>query len=86
MRRSAKPLYFADMKRVLASRPKGVTGLAVAGMPVGAPGMEMPGRRGQPYDVVAFARQAAGRSRTMADAWTQASASRRRRLGIQRSV
>ncbi len=54
MRRSAKPLYFEDMKRVLASRAKGVTGLAVAGMPVGAPGMEMPGRRGQPYDAVAF--------------------------------
>lgn len=44
----------ADMKRVLAQRPKGVTGLAVAGMPVGSPGMEVPGRRGDPYVVVAF--------------------------------
>ena len=44
----------ADMKRVLAQRPKGITGLAVAGMPVGSPGMEVPGRRGDPYVVVAF--------------------------------
>lgn len=44
----------ADIKRLLATRPKGVTGLAVAGMPMGAPGMEMPGMRGQAYDVIAF--------------------------------
>ncbi len=44
----------ADMKRVLATRPKGVTGLAVASMPMGSPGMEMPGMRGQAYDVIAF--------------------------------
>ncbi|WP_156839114.1 DUF411 domain-containing protein [Novosphingobium aquimarinum] len=44
----------ADIKRVLAQRPKGITGLAVAGMPVGSPGMEVPGRRGDPYVVVAF--------------------------------
>ena len=44
----------ADMKRLLASRPKGVAGLAVAGMPRGSPGMEMPGMKGQAYDVVAF--------------------------------
>jgi hypothetical protein len=43
-----------DMKRVLAQRPKGISGLAVAGMPVGSPGMEVPGRRGDPYVVVAF--------------------------------
>src|SRR3546814_4015083 len=41
----------ADMKRVLATRPKGVSGLAVAGMPMGSPGMEMPGMRAQAYDV-----------------------------------
>jgi hypothetical protein len=28
--------------------------LAVAGMPLGSPGMEMPGYRAQPYEVVAF--------------------------------
>lgn len=44
----------ADMKRALATHPKGVTGLAVAGMPMGSPGMEMPGMKPQAYDVVAF--------------------------------
>jgi hypothetical protein len=44
----------ADMKRLLATRPKGVTGLAVAGMPMGSPGMEMPGMQAQLYDVLAF--------------------------------
>jgi len=44
----------SDMKRVLAQHPKGVTGLAVAGMPMGSPGMEMAGMKGQPYDVIAF--------------------------------
>lgn len=44
----------ADMKRALAQRPKGVRGLAVAGMPMGSPGMEMPGMAAQRYDVIAF--------------------------------
>ena len=44
----------ADMRRVLASRPKGVCGLAVAGMPIGSPGMELPGVRAQRYNVIAF--------------------------------
>ncbi len=44
----------ADMKRVLATRPKGVAGLAVAGMPAGSPGMEMPGVKAQAFDVIAF--------------------------------
>ena len=44
----------ADMRRVLASRPKGVRGLAVAGMPLGSPGMEVPGVRAQRYNVIAF--------------------------------
>ncbi|WP_319798386.1 DUF411 domain-containing protein [Nitrobacter sp.] len=44
----------ADMKRVLAQRPKGVRGLAVAGMPLGSPGMEVAGMKAQPYDVIAF--------------------------------
>ena len=44
----------ADMKRLLAQRPRGVAGLAVSGMPIGSPGMEVPGQRGQPYTVVAF--------------------------------
>ena len=43
-----------DMRRVLANRPKGVRGLAVAGMPIGSPGMEVPGVRPQRYNVIAF--------------------------------
>ncbi len=44
----------ADMRRVLASRPKGVRGLAVEGMPIGSLGMEVPGARAQPFNVIAF--------------------------------
>ncbi|QQV78742.1 DUF411 domain-containing protein [Sphingomonas aliaeris] len=44
----------ADMKGALAQRPKGVSGLAVAGMPLGSPGMDMPGRAAQSFEVVAF--------------------------------
>lgn len=40
-----------DIRRMLADRD-GVTGLAVAGMPAGAPGMETANPR--PYEVVAF--------------------------------
>ncbi len=44
----------ADMKRVLAAKPAGVRGLAVAGMPMGSPGMEMPGMAADHYAVFAF--------------------------------
>jgi hypothetical protein len=40
----------ADIRRLLAERPK-ARGLAVPGMPNGAPGMEQGGRR-DPYDVL----------------------------------
>ena len=43
----------ADIKRLLAEKPKGVQGLAVPDMPAGSPGMEM-GSRKDRYDVVAF--------------------------------
>jgi hypothetical protein len=43
----------ADVKRLLASTPKDVIGLAVPGMPVGSPGMEM-GTAADRYDVIAF--------------------------------
>ncbi|QIQ85857.1 DUF411 domain-containing protein [Erythrobacter sp.] len=43
----------AEIERLLAERPEGVVGLAVPGMPVGSPGMEM-GNRTQPYEVIAF--------------------------------
>ncbi len=43
----------ADVERLLAERPEGVTGLAVAGMPMGSPGMEHGDHR-QPFEVIAF--------------------------------
>jgi hypothetical protein len=47
----------ADMQRVLKAKPKGIRGLAVAGMPLGSPGMEAPGMAPQRYEVVAFGPQ-----------------------------
>jgi len=44
----------SDMQRVLKLRPTGVKGLAVAGMPQGAVGMEVTGAPAQHYNVVAF--------------------------------
>jgi hypothetical protein len=43
----------AEIKRLLAERPA-LAGLAVPGMPVGAPGMEVAGAIPQPFDVIAF--------------------------------
>lgn len=43
----------AEIERLLAERPEGVRGLAVPGMPIGSPGMEM-GDRTQAYQVIAF--------------------------------
>jgi hypothetical protein len=43
----------ADVERLLSERPD-VLGLAVPGMPVGSPGMEVEGQAPQPYDVLAF--------------------------------
>ena len=40
-----------DVKRLLATRPN-VAGIAVAGMPIGSPGME--GGTPQPFDVIVF--------------------------------
>lgn len=42
------------IRRLLSERPQ-VAGIAVPGMPIGSPGMEM-GDRKDPYDIVAFAR------------------------------
>jgi hypothetical protein len=47
--------------RLLRDRPP-IRGLAVPGMPVGAPGMEVPGRIPERYQVLAFDR--AGRTTT----------------------
>jgi hypothetical protein len=40
----------ADIKRLLKEKPKAL-GIAVAGMPMGSPGMEMPDGSAQPYTV-----------------------------------
>lgn len=42
-----------EVKRLLRERPA-VRGLAVPGMPIGSPGMEVPGRAPDTYDVVGF--------------------------------
>jgi hypothetical protein len=49
----------AEIARLLKERP-GVGGLAVPGMPIGSPGMEV-GNQVQPYDVIAFERGGGGR-------------------------
>jgi len=41
------------IKRLLLERPK-AKGLAVPGMPTGSPGMEAPGAKNEPYDVILF--------------------------------
>lgn len=51
----------SDIKRLLKERPA-ISGLAVAGMPVGSPGME--GATPQPYDVLSFDKQ--GKTRVYA--------------------
>ena len=43
----------ADLQRLLKERPK-VAGIAVPGMPIGSPGMEVQGMKPQPFDVVSF--------------------------------
>ena len=43
----------SDVERLLSERPN-VAGLAVPGMPMGSPGMEVPGRAADPFDVLAF--------------------------------
>ena len=45
----------ADIKRMLKEQPM-VLGLAVPGMPIGSPGMEVPGVKPQAYQVIAFTR------------------------------
>ena len=44
-----------DIRRLLAERPA-LAGIAVPGMPVGSPGMEVPGTPAERYDVVSFDR------------------------------
>lgn len=44
---------FAHVRKLLATKPK-VKGIAVPGMPLGAPGMEVPGYAGDAFEVFAF--------------------------------
>ena len=48
----------AEVHRLLKERPA-VAGVAVGGMPIGSPGMEVPGQRPQTYNVVTFDKQGA---------------------------
>jgi hypothetical protein len=43
----------AEVERLLSEKPD-IAGIAVAGMPIGAPGMAVEGAAPQPFDVVAF--------------------------------
>jgi hypothetical protein len=43
----------ADVQRLLKEKPP-VAGIAVGGMPAGSPGMDFPGTKAQPYDVMSF--------------------------------
>jgi hypothetical protein len=42
------------IRRLLRERPAGIRGLAVPAMPIGAPGMEVPGQPEDSYEVIAF--------------------------------
>lgn len=42
-----------DFERLLREKPD-IAGIAVAGMPINSPGMEMAGAESEPFDVVAF--------------------------------
>ncbi|MBU8541726.1 DUF411 domain-containing protein [Falsiroseomonas tokyonensis] len=44
----------AAVKRLLATRPASIRGLAAPAMPAGSPGMEMPGVAPETYDIIAF--------------------------------
>ncbi len=46
----------AEIRRLITQRPA-VRGIAVGGMPLGSPGMEVPGRPAQTYNVVTFDKQ-----------------------------
>ena len=43
-----------DVQRLLNEKPAGTRGIAVAGMPLGSPGMEVPDRTIQPFQVMAL--------------------------------
>lgn len=49
----------AAIRRLLKEAPDGIAGLSVPVMPVGVPGMEVPGSEASTYDVVVFRRDGA---------------------------
>jgi len=49
------------VQRLLREKPADIAGIAVPGMPIGSPGMEVPGRPAERYDIIAWDRQ--GRTR-----------------------
>ena len=53
----------ADIRRLLAEKPR-VAGIGVPGMPVGSPGMEVPGVAADKYTVMTFAKD--GKQRVFA--------------------
>lgn len=50
----------ADVQRLLKERPA-IAGIAVPGMPIGSPGMEVPGVKPQGFNVIAFAKDGSTR-------------------------
>jgi hypothetical protein len=46
----------ADVIRRMLDEKPAIAGLAVPGMPVGSPGMEVPGVAAQPYEIIAWTR------------------------------
>ena len=48
------PVPLDEVKRLLSDRPSAISGIAVAGMPRGSPGMEMPDGSKDPFQVMAF--------------------------------
>jgi hypothetical protein len=50
----------ADIQRLLKERPA-IVGIAVPGMPIGSPGMEVPGTKAQAFDVIAFSKDGSTR-------------------------
>ena len=50
----------ADVQRLLRDRPP-IAGIGVPGMPIGSPGMEVPGVKAQAFDVISFAKDGSTR-------------------------
>jgi len=50
---------FEHVAKLLRERPEGILGLAVAGMPAGSPGMEVPGGAKEDFEVMAFTKDGA---------------------------